>query len=171
MRVELSGGHYAEFRDQFLRGDRRAARKGMIFVTSADGSQRVEGSLIDDLTGRVITRMLVGWDLDLTPPGHASTEDLAQNILDQLDDDDAAILEAAVGPWVEKIVKRRQAETWTHKATGIVFELAHPADAEKLAVSPDFERSAGEDDPKPGSAPSAISSSASRARTGRRETT
>ena len=44
-----------------MRGDIREARRGMVFVTSADGSRRTDGAFLDDLTGRVIARMFVSW--------------------------------------------------------------------------------------------------------------
>ena len=156
MRVALPSGHYAEFRDTLMRGDVRDARKGMIFVISPDGSRTSDGSFLDTITGRLITRMLVEWDLG-TKPSECGTDELAQRVLDGLADDDYAELEKAVGPWVERLIGRGKADVYVHVPTGIRFELAAGSDAGKLDGNPDFTREDGPD-PKSGSGPTAISS-------------
>ena len=171
MQVALPSGHTATFRDTLLRGDVREARRGMTFVIGPDGTRTSDGSFLDGVTGRIITRMLTGWDNGMTLPSQCSTDELSQQVLDGLDDEDYAALEKAVGPWVERVLSRGKTETWRHVATGIRFELVNQADAAKLAGNPEFAREADEGaDPKTSSAPTAISSSASPAANGLTET-
>lgn len=152
MQITLPSGNTAEFRDQFLRGDARNARKGMVFVISADGSRRTDGSFMDEITGRVISSMLVAWSFG-PKPSEAATDDLRQRILDQLDEDDYAALEKAVGPWVERVMRRDNTQVFTHTASGIKVTPVIQADGDRLAALPDF---TVEDDgagPKAGSTP------------------
>ena len=76
----------------------------MVFITAPDGSRRTDGAFLDDLTGRIIRIMLVDWSLPLPKPRDAQGEDLAQRILDGLDADTYSALEAAVAPWVNRII-------------------------------------------------------------------
>ena len=157
MKVALPSGHTAEFRDQLMRGDVRDARKGMVFVISADGSRRTDGSFMDNITGRIITKMLVAWEPNDRPlPSSATTDELAQRILDELPDDDYAAMEKAVGPWVERLIQRDKPVAFVHAETGIRVEPSTPADVEKLAQLAGWEREEDASDPKTGSAPSAI---------------
>ena len=159
MRVTLPSGTTAEFRDTFLRGDARNARKGMQFIINADGSRHTDGSFMDDITGRVISTMLIGWDNGQPLPSGAVTDELKQKILDGLDDDDYAALEKAVGPWVERVMRRETGPVFTHTATGIKVQPVNAADAEKLALVPEFTRDDEGEGPKPpASTPTAISS-------------
>ena len=159
MKVDLPSGGTAEFRDTLLRGDVRDARKGIVVVIGPDGSQRSDGSLTDEITGRIIRRMLVAWDVPGLPlPRNAQTEDHSQGILDKLDDDDYEALERAVGPWVEKVMRRRQNQVFAHGPTGARVEAVSPRDAALLAASEEFTAEGGED-PKSGSEPSGTSSS------------
>lgn len=168
MHVDLPSGHKAEFRDQLLRGDVRDARKGIVVVIAPDGSRTSDGSFMDTITGRLITRMLVAWDYDAGQfplPSSCSSDDLAQRVLDQLPDDDYAALEAAAGPWVERLLSRQsQRVTFTH-VSGVRVEPATEADAQRLAGLPEWTRDEGPD-PKTGSAPTAITSSGSPELTG-----
>ncbi|MGC1579986.1 MAG: hypothetical protein WA766_00795, partial [Candidatus Acidiferrales bacterium] len=102
--VALPNGQTATFREPLLRGDIREARRGMVFVTNSDGSRRTDGAFLDDLTGRVITRMLVEWTLG-TKPADATGDHLQQRVLDNLDDETWSALESAVSPWVQRILK------------------------------------------------------------------
>lgn len=170
MQVALPSGHSATFRDTFLRGDVREARRGMVFVIGPDGSRTSDGSFLDGITGRMIGRMLVEWDLG-TRPGDCATEELAQQVLDALPEDDYAALEAAVGPWVEKVLSRGKTDTYVHVATGLRFELAAGQDAAKAQACPDFRLESAEGpDPKTSSRAIGTSSSASPAPDGRTET-
>lgn len=169
MEVTLPSGHTAVFRDQFLRGDRREAQRGIVVVISADGSRRLEGSIGSEIASRVIRRMLVSWSFENVPvPGQAQSEFLAEQILDGLDEADAAALEKAVQPWVARVLRVDAAEPFTHVATGVQVMPVNQADAEKLAGHPDFTRE-GEADPKPGSGSTAISSPASLASPGQQK--
>ena len=163
MEVTLPSGNTAQFRDVLLRGDIRAARKGMVFLINADGSRRSDGSLLDTVTGHMIRSMMISWSFSGQPlPSQASTDELAQQILDQLPEDDYAALEKAVGPWVERVMRMsRQENVLVHTATGVRVEPVSPDDAARLLESGEFTREAGADDPKPGSAGSGTSSSAS----------
>jgi hypothetical protein len=167
VKVSLPSGHTAELRDTLLRGDMRDARKGIVVVIAPDGSRTSDGSFLDSITGRLITRMLVAWDLDpgvFPLPSSCQSEHLAQAVLDKLPDDDYAALEQAVGPWVERLLSRQQKAVFTH-VTGVKVEPATDADAARLAEMDDWTREDGPD-PKSGSAPTGISSSESPALTG-----
>ncbi len=167
MEVTLSGGRTAVFRDQFLGGDRREAKRGLKVVISPDGSRMVEGTIADDVSARLIRRMLVSWDIPGTPvPGDASSEFLAQQILDGLDEADLAVLEKAVAPWAARVMRQEGQVVFTHVASGAQVTGVNPGDAEKLAGSGEFTRE-GDADPNPGSTPSAISSSAGQGAVGR----
>lgn len=168
MHVDLPSGRKAEFRDQLLRGDVRDARKGIVVVIAPDGSRTSDGSFMDTITGRLITRMLVAWDYDAGQfplPSSCSSDDLAQRVLDQLPDDDYAALEAAVGPWVERLLSRQSARPAFTHVSGARAEAATQADADRLAALDGWTREDGPD-PKSGSAPTAISSSGSPGLTG-----
>lgn len=157
MEVTLPSGGKATFRDVLLRGDIRTARKGMVFLINADGSRRSDGSFLDTVTGNMIRSMLVEWTLG-PKPGDAQSEELAQQILDQLPEDDYAALEKAVGPWVERVMRMGQQDSvLVHSATGVRVTPVSADDAARLLESGDFAREAGAD-PKPASEPSAISS-------------
>ena len=123
-----------------FRGDIREARRGMKFVTGPDGSRVMDGAFIDDLTGRIIRIMFVNWSWGPPTLKDATTEDLAQRMLDQkLTDDDARALEMAVGPWVERVLSTtRPTTTFVHVATGGKFDVSDPDEAAKLAASADF---------------------------------
>ena len=139
MEVALPGGQTATFREPLMRGDIREVRRGIVFVTNADGSRRSDGALVDDLTGRLIARMMVSWTLDRQKPGDAQGDHLQQRILDQLDSDTYEALEAAVAPWVQRILRmNRQAWSFTHNETGLKVEFLTAEEAEKAASSGDF---------------------------------
>jgi hypothetical protein len=139
MDVALPDGHTATFRDVLLRGDIREARRGMVFITAPDGSRRTDGALIDDLTGRIITRMLVSWTLDLPLPGTAQGEHLQQQILDRLDSDTFATLEMAVSPWVQRMLSmNRGSQSFMNVADGEVFETLDSDQVARLAASPNW---------------------------------
>jgi hypothetical protein len=163
VRVALPSGHTAEFRDKFLRGDRREAEKGIVVVISPDGSRRMEGSVASMITGRIIRQMLVGWSFEpgaYPLPSQCSTQDLAEGVLDKLDDDDYDAMAKAVGPWAEKVLQVDRGTVLTHGPTGIKVQPVNPADGDKLASLPDFTRDEVPD-PKTGSESTAITSSAS----------
>jgi len=165
MKVALPSGHTAEFRDVMMRGDIRACKRGITIVTSPDGSRSIEGSFLDDLTGRVVTRMMTAWDFGDPLPSAGATEDRQQAILDAvLSDKDWKAISAAVGPWVEECAGIEKPDVFTH-VSGVKVQAASAADAALMDESPDFERE-GDADPKTGSAPSAITSSASAALNG-----
>src|SRR5215469_13586991 len=146
MEVTLPSGGTARFRDQLLRGDVRDARKGMVFVINADGSRRQDGSFLDDLTGRMITRMMVAWPHGPLP-GEAQSAEQAQRMLDALPEDDYDALAAAVGPWVERVLKSgRGSKVFTH-VSGVRVEPATDEDEARMDADPDFTRE-GEADPK-----------------------
>ena len=139
MDVALPDGQTARFRDVLMRGDIREVRRGMVFVTNADGSRRTDGALLDDLTGRLIARMLVSWSLDLPRPGDGQGDHLQQQILDRLDSDTYAALETAVAPWVNRILSvNKVSYSFTHNATGVTIEVPDQEQAQRLAASPDF---------------------------------
>lgn len=148
MRVALPSGATAEFRDTLMRGDVRDARKAIKVVISPDGTRTSDGSFIDDITGRLITRMLVAWDNGQPLPSSCQTDDLAQAILDGLDEADYEVLEKAAGPWVERILRQSNAEVYKHNVTGVQVTPVTASDGEKLAADPDWTRE-GEADPKP----------------------
>lgn len=167
MEVTLPSGHKAVFRDTFLGGDRREAKRGMSVTISPDGSRRVEGTIADDISARLIRRMLVSWDLGVPVPGEASSEFLAQQILDSLDEEDLAALERAVQPWAARVLRAEGQVSFVHVPTGVRVILVDQGDAGKLAASGEFTRE-GDADPNPGSPATAISSPASRALPGPR---
>lgn len=139
MEVSLPRGQTATFREPLMRGDIREVRRGIVFVTNADGSRRTDGALVDDLTGRLIARMLVSWTLDSPTPGNAQGEHLQQRILDGLDADTYAALEAAVAPWVNRILSmNRTSWTFTHNPTGLKVEFTTEEEAQKAVDSGEF---------------------------------
>lgn len=167
MEVMLPSGHKAMFRDQFLAGDRREAKKALIVVISADGSRRMDGSITDDVAARVITRMLVSWDFPDKPvPRDATSHFLAEQILDSLDEADLAALEDAVQPWVARVLRTDGARVLTH-VSGVQVTVASAADADVLAGYPDFSRE-GDADPKSGSLSTGTSSPGTLPRAGRK---
>ena len=158
MKVSLPSGGEAEFRDTLLRGDARAARGKMVVVIAPDGSRRMEGTVTDDVTGELIRHMLIAWPRGALPRDTQS-DDLAQRMLDQVPDEDYAVLEKAVGPWVERILRRGSSNAvFTHVATGVKVEPSNPDDAAKLAASADFTRETP-DEPGPKSLPTGTTSS------------
>ncbi len=168
MEVVLPSGRTAVFRDAFLGGDRREAKRGLKVVISPDGSRMVEGTIADDVSARLIRRMLVSWDVPGTPvPGEAQSEFLAQQILDSLDEEDLAALEAAVQPWARRVLRPDGQVVLTHVASGVQVTLVNPADLEKLAGSGEFTREGGDADPNPQLTPTGISSSAGQGVIGR----
>jgi hypothetical protein len=159
MDVALPDGQTATFRDEFFRGDRREARRGMVFITAPDGSRRTDGALIEDLTGRIITRMLVGWTLELPLPGTAQSEDLQQKILDRVPSRTVRVLEHAVQPWVSEVLDMGGASrTFVHVASGEQFPNVGDEQAARLSLLPDFAEVEG---PGPKTSRTAITSSAS----------
>lgn len=158
MEVALPSGGVAVFRDSMLRGDRRTARKAMVFVISPDGSRRSDGSLIDNVTDAVIRRMLVSWPFGPVP-GDAQSDDLALQMLDRLDDDDYEVLEKAVGPWVERVMRTGRNAAFTHVPTGVLVEPVNPAEAARLAAHADFLKVDDGSDPKQGGSGSTATSS------------
>jgi len=139
MDVALPHGQTAQFRDVLMRGDIREARRGMVFVTNADGSRRTDGAFMDDLTGRIIARMLVGWSLDSPLPGNAQGEHLTQQILDRLDAETYSALEDAVVPWLDRIISLGKSSfEFTHTASGVRVKPVDEADAGKLTASGEF---------------------------------
>lgn len=165
MKVDLPSGHTAEFRDVMMRGDIRACKRGIVLVTSPDGSRSIEGSFLDDLTGRVVACMMTAWDFGQPLPREGATEERRQAILDTvLDSKDWKAISAAVGPWVENCSGVEKPDMFTH-VSGVKVQAASAKDAEAMDASPDFGREGGPD-PKTGSAPSAITSSGSPALNG-----
>lgn len=139
MDVTLPSGHIAKFRDRMMRGDIRECRRGMVFITNADGSRRTDGAFLDDLTGRVIARMMIDWDLPGMPRLGDAQGERQQQILDMLDEDDALALEMAVGPWVDRILKmNRGVYAFSHTSSGVRVEVTDPEQAAKLSASGDF---------------------------------
>lgn len=143
----------------------------MVFITSPDGSRRVEGDFTDKITAAVIRQMLVSWDTGLPTPSQIHTPELWDQVLDKLDEDDIAALESAVGPWVERVMQlnRGAGPGWVHKVTGVRVEVADK-DVPALQASGEFTREEGSD-PKNGSTPTGTSSSENLALTGPPEQT
>ena len=106
MRVDLPSGHWAELRDNLLRGDVRFARKAMKITFDRDDARTVDLSFEDDVTGALLYRMIVAWDVGQTLPRNAQTLELAQGILDMLDDEDYKALAKAVRPMYLKVMER-----------------------------------------------------------------
>jgi hypothetical protein len=106
MRVDLPSGHWAELRDNLLRGDVRFARKAMKITIDRDDARTVDLSFEDEVTGALLYRMIVGWDIGQTLPRNAQTLELAQGILDMLDDQDYKALAKAVRPMYLKVMER-----------------------------------------------------------------
>jgi len=106
MRVDLPSGHWAELRDNLLRGDVRFARKAMKITWDRDDSRTVDLSFEDEVTGALLYRMIVAWDVGQTLPRNAQTLELAQGILDMLDDEDYKALAKAIRPMYLKVMER-----------------------------------------------------------------
>ncbi len=161
MEVTLPSGGTAQFRDVMLRGDIREARRGMVFITGADGSRRTDGAFLDDLTGRVISRMLVAWPQELGPlPGNAAGGELQQAILDRLSEADYSALEAAVQPFVQRVIRPPNSGwSFVHQGTGVTVTVNDEGEALRLGASPDFAQVEG--GPKAGQRSIGTSGSAS----------
>ena len=122
-----------------MRGDIREARSGMVFITAPDGTRRTDGAFLDDMTGRIIRLMLVAWSLPLPMPRERTSEDLAERILDGLDDDTYSALEEAVAPWVNRIITiGKTSAQLIHTATGETVDVAEPDKAARLLASGAF---------------------------------
>jgi len=106
MRVDLPSGHWAELRDNLLRGDVRFARKAMKITFDRDDARTVDLSFEDDVTGALLYRMIVAWDIGQTLPRNAQTLELAQGILDLLDEADYKALATAIRPMYLKVMER-----------------------------------------------------------------
>ena len=140
MELTLPSGHKVQIRDQFTRGDRREAQRGLVVVRQPDGTSRMEGSPFTDIAGRILRRMIVSWDFPGIPvPSQAAGDHLQENLLDNLDDDDWETLERAVAPWVNRIIRTQDGGLLTHVPTGIKVQVSSPADAVKLAALDEFE--------------------------------
>ena len=92
MRVDLPSGHWAELRDQMLHGDVRFAKKAAKFRVSRAGDSDVDLSFEDEVTGAILYRMLVQWDVGQALPRTAQNLELALGILDMLEEDDFAAI-------------------------------------------------------------------------------
>ncbi len=106
MRVELPSGHFAEIRDKMMHGDVRYAKKAAKFRVSRAGDSDVDLSFEDEITGAILYRMLVQWDIPQTLPREAQTLDLALGILDMLEEDDFRALRKAVRPFYLQVMDR-----------------------------------------------------------------
>jgi hypothetical protein len=146
MEVLLPSGHKVTLKDRLKRGDRVDGEQAIAIVLAADGSRRVDGALASAVTARILRRAILWWDFDQPWPSQASTAELGARILDDLDDDDAQALEAAVDPWVQRVIAPSRAVV-THIPTGVKLRLVDPADAAKLADLDDFTVT-GADGPK-----------------------
>jgi hypothetical protein len=106
LRVDLPSGHWAELRDQMLHGDVRFAKKAAKFRVSRAGDSDVDLSFEDEVTGAILYRMLVQWDVGQALPRTAQNLELALGILDMLEEDDFAALRKAVRPFYLKVMER-----------------------------------------------------------------
>jgi hypothetical protein len=106
LRVELPSGHFAEIRDKMMHGDVRFAKKAAKFRVSRAGDSDVDLSFEDEVTGAILYRMLVQWDVPQSLPREAQTLDLALGILDMLDEDDFKALRKAVRPFYLQVMER-----------------------------------------------------------------
>lgn len=97
-------GKHVTLRDTFLRGDRRRAKPGNRVVFAADGTRYAEVPSDDEVIGRILRDMIVAWDVPQPLPRDAQTEEMAQGILDTLDDDDYAEMAKAVMPFFRKVM-------------------------------------------------------------------
>jgi hypothetical protein len=104
LRVELANGHYAMIRDVMLRGDRRAAQKHVQIHVLPDGTRVLPMGTAETVIGSLLQRMLIEWDTGQPLPSSAHNDDLAQNILDSLDDRDMDKLRDAVRPFVNRVL-------------------------------------------------------------------
>jgi hypothetical protein len=137
MEIVLPSGHKVTLKDKLKRGDRVDGEQAVAIVIGADGSRRVDGAIASAVTARLLRRAILWWDFDGPWPSQASSFELGQRILDDLDEDDAAALEAAVEPWVQKVLAPNRGNTVTHIPTGVQMRLVNPDDAAKLAAYQD----------------------------------
>jgi hypothetical protein len=118
LHVDLPSGHHAELRDDLLRGDVRFAKKAMKIRVSEDRSYITDPSLEDDVTGALLYRMIVSWDIGQSVPRQAQTLDLAQGILDLLPDEDYKALAQAVRPFYLRVMERPAEEEGPKEESG-----------------------------------------------------
>ena len=133
MRVELANGHYAMIRDVMLRGDRRAAQKHVNVHILPDGTRVLPMGTAETVIGSLLQRMITEWDVGQPLPASAHSDDLAQNILDGLDDRDMDRLRDAVRPFVNRVLGA-DGDPRT-KALGILAEEYPERFAELLAAA------------------------------------
>jgi hypothetical protein len=119
LRVELPSGHFAELRDHMLHGDVRFAKKAAKFRVSRGGDSDVDLSFEDEVTGAILYRMLIQWDVPQQLPRDAQNLDLALGILDMLEEDDFAALRKAVRPFYLKVMERPAEEESPKEESGL----------------------------------------------------
>lgn len=105
MHVDLPSGNSVELRDSMLRGDRRYALKAAKLHINADRTQDSDMSFTDEVMGALMTRMIVGWTIPQHLPSTAQSHDLAQGILDALDDEDYEAIADKLRPMFDRIMR------------------------------------------------------------------
>jgi hypothetical protein len=105
LEITLPSGASATLRDTFLRGDRRAARRALKLTIDSDGTRHMDLSVEDNVTGALLRQMIVSWTIPQPVPRDAQTDELAQGILDAIDDDDYAALAKEVRPYYLKVMR------------------------------------------------------------------
>jgi hypothetical protein len=144
MELTLPSGKKVTLRDQFLRGDRVEAQRGIVLVRNADGSSRSDGSMQSEISARILRRMILGWDYG--PPPSQQSKELADRTFNSLDDDDWMALDRWAAPYANRVIGR--AGDLTHAATGVPVSVTAPGGLEKLLATGEFTRS-DEPGPKP----------------------
>jgi hypothetical protein len=105
LHVDLPSGNSVELRDSMLRGDRRYALKAAKLRINADRTQDSDMSFTDEVMGALMTRMIVGWTIPQHLPSTAQSHDLAQGILDALDDEDYEAIADKLRPMFDRIMR------------------------------------------------------------------
>jgi hypothetical protein len=101
LRVELSGGQFAELREAVNAGDRRAARGAVTVTVQGDESRVFTAELEDKVMYQLLRRLIVSWSLPQPLPSQAVN---AEDVLDMLPIDDQEALYKAVRPVYDRIM-------------------------------------------------------------------
>jgi hypothetical protein len=105
LRVELSGDHYAELREQMNGNDRRAARAAIEITINGDESRQFTAEMEDKIMTALLRRMILSWSLPQTLPRDAVSPEIAGEIIGNLPVDDVDALYDAVRPFYDRVVQ------------------------------------------------------------------
>jgi hypothetical protein len=101
LRIDLTGGQWAELREQLNGGDRRAAKAAVTVTVQGDESRVFTASLEDSVMYALLRRLIIAWSLPQPLPSQAAN---AEDVIDMLPMDDIEALYQAVRPVYDRIM-------------------------------------------------------------------